>query len=121
MLEAAGCQAFVDKPVIESELLAALQRELELEWVAELAVPSWVAVSAPQTGDLQIEHARTLLRLARMGHPQGLQRALDALVAEYPAQASQADALRELVGRFDWPQLIERLDRAVGEANEEAL
>jgi signal transduction histidine kinase/CheY-like chemotaxis protein/purine-cytosine permease-like protein len=121
MLAAAGCQAFVDKPVIESELLTVLQRELELEWVAELAVPSWVTVSAPQTGELPNEHARTLLRLARMGHPQGLHRALDAMVAEYPAQAAHAEELRELVGRFDWPELIERLDRAVGQADEEAL
>ena len=37
-LDAAGCQAFVDKPVIESELLHALQRHLQLEWIADPAI-----------------------------------------------------------------------------------
>jgi CheY-like chemotaxis protein/anti-sigma regulatory factor (Ser/Thr protein kinase) len=42
-LAEAGAQAFVDKPVIESELLTALQKHLQLEWVAELPVPGWAA------------------------------------------------------------------------------
>jgi CheY-like chemotaxis protein len=111
-IAAAGCQGFVDKPVIESELLAVLQRHLELEWVAELAVPSWsppgpahAAAAAP----LPPVHAQTLLRLAQLGHAQGLQRALDALVDEHIEYEPQAVALRSLVTRFAWHDLIAQL------------
>jgi CheY-like chemotaxis protein len=110
-IAAAGCQGFVDKPVIESELLAVLQRQLELEWVAELAVPSW-APAEPQlvsTVALPPEAAQGLLRLAMLGHAQGLQRGLDALAAENPALAAPVAGLRELVARYAWRELIESL------------
>src|SRR5204863_4022882 len=85
-LAAAGCQGFVDKPVIESELLTVLQRHLELEWVAELAVPSWAppdSAQPPTAAPLPRAHAQALLRLAQLGHTHGLQCALDELVGEY--------------------------------------
>ena len=122
-LAAAGCQAFVDKPVIESELLAVLQQHLELEWVAELAVPSWAPTEAAPVGSsapMPAPHAQALLRLARLGHAQGLQRLLDALAAEHPECLAEVVVLRALVARFAWEDLIERLgavlmldDRAV--------
>jgi len=122
-LAAAGCQAFVDKPVIESELLAVLQQHLELEWVAELAVPSWAPTEAAPVGSsapLPAKHAQALLRLARLGHAQGLQRSLDALAAEHRECLAEVVVLRALVARFAWEDLIERLgavllldDRAV--------
>ena len=110
---AAGCQGFVDKPVIESELLAVLQRELELEWVAELAVPIWTqtepAAASAVAVPLPAAHAQALLRLARLGHVQGLQRAIDALVAENAEFATRAASLRDLAARFAWPDLIASL------------
>ncbi|NUZ06283.1 response regulator [Schlegelella sp. ID0723] len=115
----AGCQGFVDKPVIESELLAVLQRELELEWVAELAMPGWQpALPAPTPTAIPEDHARALLRLARLGHQQGLQRALDVLLLEHPACASEVGMLRELVDRFAWHELIERCAGALEAAEE---
>ncbi|HEY9067442.1 MAG TPA: ATP-binding protein [Burkholderiaceae bacterium] len=123
-IEAAGCQGFVDKPVIESELLAMLQRHLELEWVAELAVPSWTAMSPTAAPDLPASaavlppaHAAVLLRLARLGHRQGLHDALDALVQDHPeCEAATAD-LRELALRFAWDELIVRLARVTQTAD----
>lgn len=126
-LLAAGCQGFVDKPVIESELLAVLQRQLELEWVAELAVPSWPgAAPASQTGMQAVsttaqnhpeaqaalvpaEHAGTLLRLARIGHRQGLLHALDTLNREHPECAPQAAEWQSMVARFAWDELSDEL------------
>ncbi len=121
----AGAQAFVDKPVIESELLVALQRHLQLEWVAELQLPGWVspalALGAPAAaagaqsggepadGALPDEHATTLTRLARLGHAKGLHLALDRLVAEHPARQAQAEALRGLVERFAFDSLLDHL------------
>ena len=121
---AAGCQGFVDKPVIESELLAVLQRELELEWVAELAVPSWVPPDPEPTGTweaLPRVHAQALLRLARLGHAQGLQRALDALAAEHAGCEPHVRAMRSLVARFAWSELIERLGNDLQTADREAI
>ena len=121
---AAGCQGFVDKPVIESELLAVLQRELELEWVAELAVPSWVPPDSEPTGTweaLPRVHAQALLRLAQLGHAQGLQRALDALAAEHAGCEPHVRAMRSLVARFAWSELIERLGNDLQTADREAI
>ncbi|MFL6676960.1 MAG: ATP-binding protein [Burkholderiaceae bacterium] len=125
-IAAAGCQGFVDKPVIESELLAVLQRHLELEWVAELAVPSWTSANAPAAPSpdagarLALEHAQTLLRLARLGHAQGLQRALDAIAAETPSHQQRVASLREHVSRFAWNDLISDLARELAQTGEEA-
>lgn len=111
-IDAADCQGFVDKPVIESELLAVLQRHLHLEWVAELALPSWAPVPFADAGSpvpVPTRHAEALLRLARLGHAQGLQRALDALSAEHAECDGRVDALRRLVARFAWDELIAEL------------
>jgi response regulator RpfG family c-di-GMP phosphodiesterase len=109
-LAEAGAQAFVDKPVIESELLVALQRHLELEWVAELPQPEWrIAPKTLEPGPLPPEFAATLTRLARLGHAQGLLLALDQLVQSHPAHAAQAAALRTLAERFAFDELLERL------------
>jgi signal transduction histidine kinase/CheY-like chemotaxis protein len=115
-LAAAQCQGFVDKPVIESELLAVLQHHLELEWVAELAVPSWAPAQATPLGSgaaLPPEQAQALLRLARLGHAQGLQRAIDVLAREHPECVAEVVVLRALVARFAWEELIERLSAAL--------
>ncbi len=117
-LAEAGAQGFVDKPVIESELLAALQRVLQLEWVAELALPSWTA-GASQGLEIPEEHARTLVRLARLGHRQGLVLALERLVLEHPGCADAAGEARALVERFAWNELIERLQRSLARREEE--
>ncbi|MFZ2987182.1 ATP-binding protein [Ideonella sp.] len=111
-LQAAGAQAFVDKPVIESELLYALQRHLELEWVAELQLPGWVSPVLPGPAHapaLPVEHASRLTRLALLGHAKGLHEALDQLAFELPMHQAQVDALRGLVERFDFPGLSQQL------------
>jgi hypothetical protein len=112
-LAEAGAQAFVDKPVIESELLVALQRHLQLEWVAELKLPGW-APPEPATEALPLpaEQAATLLRLARLGHARGLHEALDQLGTAHAALLPQVTALRALVDRFAFGELLVQLQRA---------
>jgi CheY-like chemotaxis protein len=116
-----GAQAFVDKPVIESELLVALQKHLQIEWVAELHLAGWAAPAAPVLGGavddgsgvaaaLPDDYTATLTRLARMGHAQGLHQALDRLVQAHPASGQHAAALRDLVERFAFTELLEQLD-----------
>jgi signal transduction histidine kinase/CheY-like chemotaxis protein/purine-cytosine permease-like protein len=109
-LTAVGAQAFVDKPVIESELLVALQRHLEIEWVADLPLPQWAPPADPAPPALlPPEYAATLVRLARMGHAQGLMQALDRLAQEHPEQRAPGAALRTLVERCAFDELLERL------------
>jgi CheY-like chemotaxis protein len=107
---AAGCQGFVDKPVAENELLDTLERVLELEWVSEIATPSWAPETASRRAlQLPPEHAGTLLRLARIGHRQGLLRALELMTREYPQSADAAAELRALAESFDWNTLVSLL------------
>jgi len=113
-LAEAGCQGFVDKPVIESELLAALQRELQIEWLAELALPSWSAagghdLNRPPTPNLPAEITGELIRLTRIGHLQGLRQALDAAALSHPRCEVQVARLRALLDRFDLEGLLEQL------------
>ncbi|MEK8087122.1 ATP-binding protein [Aquabacterium sp. A3] len=88
-LEAASCQAFVGKPVMESELLRALGSALGLNWVTRhtqvpghrlgsTAPPSEVA-SALGSSDVPAPPADAvweLSRLARKGHVQALRESL---------------------------------------------
>jgi len=114
-LAEAGCQGFVDKPVIESELLAALQRHLQMEWLAELALPTWATSGssdvnhAAPTPNLPAEVTGELIRLTRIGHMQGLRQALDAALLAHPRCEVQVMRLRVLLDRFDLEGLLEQL------------
>ncbi|TAG00105.1 MAG: response regulator [Burkholderiales bacterium] len=112
-LKEADCQAFVGKPVLESELLAALQRHVGLEWVTSDVVPSaalpsssiHVATGAPLPDDMLTE----LAALARLGHIHGLHRLLDSLASRHPALSSQCAALRAFVSAYDLDGLLQAL------------
>ena len=118
-LAEAGAQAFVDKPVIESELLVALQRHLQLEWVAELPHAQWAPPALAAAMRLPQEFASTLTRLARIGHAQGMRLALGRLVDAYPEYESMAAGLRSLADRFAFDEALQLLVPA--EDAEEAL
>jgi signal transduction histidine kinase/CheY-like chemotaxis protein/purine-cytosine permease-like protein len=108
-LRAAGCQAFVGKPVIESVLIATLAQHLGLEWLsASDAMPpagdEESAVRPPQLVLSEDDRAE-LMRLVQMGHVRGLQTALDRLAAASPAAAATCTWLRGMVTRFDLDNL----------------
>ncbi|MBC7994046.1 MAG: response regulator [Rhizobacter sp.] len=106
----AGCQGFVDKPVIESELLAALQRHLQLEWLAELAMPAWTgSVVSEVTEPLPASLVGDLVRLSRLGHVHGLRVALDAALQSHPACEQELQRLGALLDRFDLEGFLEQL------------
>ena len=120
ILAGAGCQGFVDKPVIESELLDMLQRHLQLEWVAELAVPAWTPAPVARPVQLPAEPASELMRLARLGHMQGLHRVLDDLVAQHPAAHDDCVRLRALLERFELDEFMNEIARGLGATQAEA-
>jgi signal transduction histidine kinase/purine-cytosine permease-like protein/DNA-binding NarL/FixJ family response regulator len=109
-LKATGCQAFVGKPVLESELMDALQRHLKLEWVTASVLP----IQAPSnTAGERIklpEDARAeLIRLVRLGHVHGMHRLLDRFVAEDPMLANSCAWLRGFVTRCELEALLDHL------------
>jgi signal transduction histidine kinase/CheY-like chemotaxis protein len=123
-LAAAGCQGFVDKPVIESELLDMLQRHLQIEWLAELALPNWATAGAPGpvgATALPAELIGDLIRLVRLGHLQGVQAALEAAIAQHPQAQAELRAMRLLAERFELDALLDRLTQALRDLSTEAL
>lgn len=116
-LAAAQVQGFVDKPVVESALLDMLQRHLNLEWSTELvALPAWgIPRSAPPSAHaaLPMEVTQDLIRLASLGHMQGLRAALDLALSAHPECAIEGRELHSLLARYDLDGLTSRLRSAV--------
>ncbi len=101
-LEAAGCQAFVGKPVIESELIATLQRHLGLQWLAPSgAAPPEAKASRPPRLSLSEDDRAELMRLVQIGHVRGMHQALDRLAAGDPRLAATCTWLRGMANRFE--------------------
>ncbi|MDN8618836.1 hybrid sensor histidine kinase/response regulator [Variovorax ginsengisoli] len=101
-LRASDCQAFVGKPVIESELIATLERNLGLEWLQHAPAPAAAAPALPELSSLPEDARLELMRLVQVGHVRGLQQALDRLAHDHPALAATCTHLRALVARFDF-------------------
>lgn len=121
-LAAAGCQGFVAKPVIESELLDALARHLNLVWVtASAGAGAAPAVPLVATDDAQVTWpepwASELLVFARQGHVQAFAKALEQARAQHPQLAGQWDALKKNSEEFDF-EAIETMLRPRSERDE---
>ena len=109
-LKAFSCQAFVSKPIRESELMAALQRHLGLAWVTVGDSP--IAAGAQAVGEARKlpEDARAeLIQLVHLGHVHGLHRLLDQFVAEDPRLADSCARLRSFVNRCELEALLDEL------------
>ena len=106
-MKAAGCQAFVPKPVLESELMTALQRHLGLEWVTAGVMPQTPAPEALENCRRLPAQARAeFIRLARLGHVHGLQRLLQRYEHDEPVFAAIWARLRTLVSRCELETLL---------------
>ena len=113
-LRAAGCQAFVGKPVIESELMQTLQRVLQLEFLSS-APPriadreEFMAARSPirLPGGF---HERALQEL-RMGHVSGLLTVLEELQGAHPEFAAACADMSRLSSRLE----LEQIERILGE------
>ncbi len=120
-MRAAPCQAFVDKPVMESQLLDTLATHLQMEWVthdpgqplpsaarsANLKELTWGVMphsltSGPPEATLLPEDAVwELILLSRKGHVQALREALANWAAAEPEHAAQWQLLQGMVAQFD--------------------
>ncbi|MDQ0569665.1 signal transduction histidine kinase/purine-cytosine permease-like protein/DNA-binding NarL/FixJ family response regulator [Variovorax paradoxus] len=119
LLRAADCQAFVGKPVIESELIAALERHLGLEWLAPSdPMPPTVDIAPrPEQLALSEDDRAELMRLVQMGHVRGLHQVLDRLAAASPPAAVTCTWLRGMVNRFE----LDNLRKALAEEDADTL
>ncbi|HEY0201695.1 MAG TPA: ATP-binding protein, partial [Burkholderiaceae bacterium] len=111
-LAALDCQGFVAKPVMESELLAALAHALHLEWLRDAApglpalpVPALSAAGAPLPQELRED----LLRLARQGQGPALRQRLWQARDTWPGCTPTLAQLQACADRFDFQALIEQL------------
>jgi CheY-like chemotaxis protein len=120
-LQALQCQAFVGKPVIESELLNALEQGLAIGWLRD-TVPAVLPVSAAQNAEsmalMPAALREDLVRLARQGQAPALRDRLRQARAQWPQGATQLDGLQALAERFDFQALADRL-RLPHDAQEE--
>lgn len=112
-MAALQCQGFVGKPVIESELLGALERALQLEWVRDntpLSLlhkpPSGVA---PYPSTLPDSLREDLIRLARQGQATALRELLSRARTELPAHTHTLHLLQACADRFDFQALADHL------------
>lgn len=110
-LAAAGCQAFVVKPVMESELLRALGGLLALGWVTQVARTDELPLRLderpwPPPPD---DAAWELSRLARKGHIQALRDALQAWQASHPAHAPRWRLLQGWIDQFELDAVLSHL------------
>jgi signal transduction histidine kinase/CheY-like chemotaxis protein len=102
-LAAARCQAFVAKPVVESELLEALRHCLGLQWTVGLPVVHATPLPPGREARVQLPEAvlGELSWQARIGDLKALVRTLDRTADELPACAPDCERLRRLVERVD--------------------
>jgi len=109
-LRAMRCQAFVAKPILESELVNTLQIHLDLEWCfAQTSEMEDLQPASTTHKNLPRNVRQDLLRLARLGHVRGLQTALDGIARSDPSLGPVCAQLRELVTRFDLESLQSQL------------
>ncbi len=106
----AGCQGFIDKPVMESELLALLGQQLGLEWVYRESVavtPNPLpTASLDRPGSIELD---TLTELGRIGHVMAIRRKLDELERHDPRLEHFVTYLREPLRSFDLDTFLARL------------
>jgi CheY-like chemotaxis protein/anti-sigma regulatory factor (Ser/Thr protein kinase) len=103
-----GCQGFVGKPLMESELLDTLRTVLRLEWVRAMPHtggldPSGLEACAPEA--LPEELRGELRSLAQKGQVSGLRKRLERALLQYPDHAPTLMALKERADALDFERL----------------
>ena len=117
-LAAMQCQGFVGKPIIESELLAALESALQIEWVRDNTPQSLagthlgstdIVMEGPKPENLPDILREELGRLARQGHATALRETLRKALLAHPEHTVTLHFLHGLAVRFDFQTLTRQL------------
>jgi signal transduction histidine kinase/DNA-binding NarL/FixJ family response regulator len=112
---ASGCNAFITKPVQLDSVLAAIEKQLGVEWI--YAADPLAAHGAPQRvlegGDaLPGDIAQELLHLARLGDVQALARRVQDLPALNPRLQGFSETLAGFIRSYDLKSVRELLSRS---------
>jgi CheY-like chemotaxis protein len=101
--EATLHDGFVMKPVEVSVLLAALQRQLHLEWAyaGELTAPAAAPQVTPELARRCARHLEDLWQLGQIGHVRGIQSRLRDFELQEPEAKPLVELLRGMVEKFD--------------------
>ncbi len=111
-LKACGCQAFVGKPVLESELMDALQRNLGLQWV-NYRNAALLATARPTSAfeRLSEDERADIIQLARLGHVAALKRRLERILADDPSKDACCAQVSAFIGQYDLESLLDQLTK----------
>lgn len=118
-LQAADCQGFIGKPVIESKLLDSLRTALNLDWnhaavatdehtnggAHTPATPNSADATPPLPTDLR----QALMQLARQGQVNALRQALVQAQTDVPDCSTMLKNMLMHVDRFDFAALVAQL------------
>ena len=121
-LHEAACQAFVGKPVLDSELLDALASVLAIQWTAqEDEMPlEWIdAEYSNNIRPLPEDIYQDLFQLARFGNARGVRQLLELARRRHPHLRATLDVLSAHAARFDFNAFLAVL-RTAG-ASEETM
>jgi YesN/AraC family two-component response regulator len=115
LLDQFQCQAFLVKPVIDSELFKTLQKFLRLEW-QENGKKSTERVMQALSVSLKLtdHNLSDLLKLVRLGHVKGLVAALEKISEAEPKFSGLCAQFQEMVMRFELEQLEFVLQEQLG-------
>jgi CheY-like chemotaxis protein len=109
------CQAFLVKPVIDSELFKTLEKFLHLEWRENEIKSTERVVPAFSTSLKLPDHILSnLLKLVRLGHVKGLVAALEKISEAEPKFSGLCTQFREMVMRFELEQVEFVLQEQLG-------
>ncbi len=108
---AAGCAAFVPKPLQVGVLLDAIASSLDLEWTFREPEPE-PATQAPAAPPIRLPPAQAMLLrdAARKGHLQGIVRQLEVLEAAGGPVAALAQRMRELARQYRFDDIAALVD-----------
>ena len=109
------CQAFLVKPVIDSELFKTLEKFLHLEWRENEKKSTERVVPALSVSLKLPDHILSdLLKLVRLGHVKGLVAALEKIAEAEPKFSGLCAQCREMVMRFELEQVEFVLQEQLG-------
>jgi signal transduction histidine kinase/FixJ family two-component response regulator/PAS domain-containing protein len=106
---AAGCAAFISKPVRLDEIIEVISQVLHVDWKHDApdnsSKPTGGAARIDDMSRLPVPLARELYELAMMGDVQMLTLKLDEIVRADPTLAKIAEPLADLVRNYDMKRL----------------
>ncbi|QCB47503.1 ATP-binding protein [Hydrogenophaga sp. PAMC20947] len=119
-LLAQGCQGFVGKPLMESELLETLRRTLDLTWIRalpETTAHEQAAAEAHAPSVLPDDLRDELRSLAHKGQVSGLRKRLQDAVVQFPDHAGTLSILKAHADSLDFQQILALLIDSTEPAN----